>query len=544
MAMTTINFYSYKGGVGRTMLTSQIARLLAALGKRVVVADFDFDAPGIPAVFGMRFQDIDGGLFELYTKFQNSSDDEFKVNLDKYLKDVDIKLRGEGNNKTGCIKILPSGCITKKYWNSISDPAWMDSLSSSPHKQDSFLRFVMKKLQPTLEPMFDYLLIDARAGITYYGTIGQYIATRQAMIFCPNDEAKDALETVLLPALEESQKNRKEAYDIDKECGIKQTGFPLERVVFIVSRLPPELNERHDKVFGKMKELIKDKTEKLSAYDTYTKVLPLSSDLDIHLEPRCRTIDERYFDENADIVQIHKDILKIFAAICPEFPEKCPDYEHDSDSDREDNSPLYTKAKAVWRSIFNKEFMITRENRLFGFLSSGIMNNPDDNERNIAFKVDTFLGFLNNFYDTLSTELNFNENEDRIKKCKDMMDEALLKAGKQCGEAFGDALLKQWKKKGKNYNQAEKIRRWCGFDTRAGFGKMEYNEETEKLEVKNLFILKPEVTGKNREYTAFFNGYVIGVLSELTEQTVSLSHTSINETEKSITYEIKIGANT
>ena len=63
--MVTINFYSYKGGVGRTMLTAQIARLLAALGKRVVVADFDFDAPGIPAAFGMNMQDVKCGLFEL-----------------------------------------------------------------------------------------------------------------------------------------------------------------------------------------------------------------------------------------------------------------------------------------------------------------------------------------------------------------------------------------------------------------------------------------------------------------------------------------------
>lgn len=40
-------FYSYKGGVGRTLALANIARLLAAEGKKVVVMDFDLEAPGL-----------------------------------------------------------------------------------------------------------------------------------------------------------------------------------------------------------------------------------------------------------------------------------------------------------------------------------------------------------------------------------------------------------------------------------------------------------------------------------------------------------------
>ena len=44
--METIAFYSYKGGVGRSLLVANAARFLGMLGKRVVALDLDFEAPG------------------------------------------------------------------------------------------------------------------------------------------------------------------------------------------------------------------------------------------------------------------------------------------------------------------------------------------------------------------------------------------------------------------------------------------------------------------------------------------------------------------
>ena len=48
----TLAFYSYKGGVGRSLLLASLARSLAALGKGVVALDFDFEAPGLHYKFG------------------------------------------------------------------------------------------------------------------------------------------------------------------------------------------------------------------------------------------------------------------------------------------------------------------------------------------------------------------------------------------------------------------------------------------------------------------------------------------------------------
>ncbi|MFL6203305.1 MAG: hypothetical protein ACJ76J_29415 [Thermoanaerobaculia bacterium] len=52
--METLAFYSYKGGVGRSLLLANAARFLASLGKGVVALDFDFEAPGLHYKLGMR----------------------------------------------------------------------------------------------------------------------------------------------------------------------------------------------------------------------------------------------------------------------------------------------------------------------------------------------------------------------------------------------------------------------------------------------------------------------------------------------------------
>src|SRR5579863_702176 len=42
-----VTFYSYKGGTGRTMALANVAWILAASGKRVLVADWDLESPGL-----------------------------------------------------------------------------------------------------------------------------------------------------------------------------------------------------------------------------------------------------------------------------------------------------------------------------------------------------------------------------------------------------------------------------------------------------------------------------------------------------------------
>src|SRR5688500_17165986 len=42
-----VTIYSYKGGAGRSMLLANVARILASNGHRVLVVDWDLEAPGM-----------------------------------------------------------------------------------------------------------------------------------------------------------------------------------------------------------------------------------------------------------------------------------------------------------------------------------------------------------------------------------------------------------------------------------------------------------------------------------------------------------------
>ena len=52
-----ITFYSYKGGSGRTMALSNVAWILASNGCRVLLIDWDLDAPGLHRFLGPFLED-------------------------------------------------------------------------------------------------------------------------------------------------------------------------------------------------------------------------------------------------------------------------------------------------------------------------------------------------------------------------------------------------------------------------------------------------------------------------------------------------------
>jgi MinD-like ATPase involved in chromosome partitioning or flagellar assembly len=51
MTARIVTFYSYKGGVGRSMALANVAWILASSGRRVLAVDWDLDAPGLHRYF-------------------------------------------------------------------------------------------------------------------------------------------------------------------------------------------------------------------------------------------------------------------------------------------------------------------------------------------------------------------------------------------------------------------------------------------------------------------------------------------------------------
>jgi cellulose biosynthesis protein BcsQ len=73
-------FYSYKGGVGRSMAMAGVAHLFARRGLKVLAIDFDLEAPGLERYFfegeGARSVREQPGLMDLIRAYRRALSDE------------------------------------------------------------------------------------------------------------------------------------------------------------------------------------------------------------------------------------------------------------------------------------------------------------------------------------------------------------------------------------------------------------------------------------------------------------------------------------
>jgi cellulose biosynthesis protein BcsQ len=168
-----VTFYSYKGGVGRTLALANVAWAAALDGKKVVIIDFDLEAPGISSI--VPFQNVmkqfrndlaasekDGGLFELilfYKKFHTVP------SIPTYFSCPPIKdKRFQGN---GCIFIIPAGKEDDTFRKKLQSFHWQEFYQGNG--KEFFLRFRDTILYQFDQP--DLVLIDSRTGLTDIGGI-------------------------------------------------------------------------------------------------------------------------------------------------------------------------------------------------------------------------------------------------------------------------------------------------------------------------------------------------------------------------------------
>jgi cellulose biosynthesis protein BcsQ len=116
-----VTFYSFKGGVGRTLALANVGVVLAQRGHRVLVIDFDLEAPGLTRylenVLGGDLQHR-RGLLELL-EHQRDTGDAADL-LQEYTVEV---LRGpEG----GLLDLLASGYQDASYPKRVLDFDWAE----------------------------------------------------------------------------------------------------------------------------------------------------------------------------------------------------------------------------------------------------------------------------------------------------------------------------------------------------------------------------------------------------------------------------------
>ena len=179
--MKTITFYSYKGGVGRSLALANMAMRLSELGQTVCILDFDLDAPGLQFKFkNYSIGNIDKGLVDYIYHFTNSNI------LQTTIVDYVTQLK-PSNNYFAPISFISAGNIdSPDYWRKLAMIPWSKLFYSQEGEGVRFFLDLKAKIEKEINPQF--LLIDSRTGITDIAGITLRLLADQVVILAINNE--------------------------------------------------------------------------------------------------------------------------------------------------------------------------------------------------------------------------------------------------------------------------------------------------------------------------------------------------------------------
>ena len=152
--MYIATFYSFKGGVGRSMALANVAVELAKRGRRVLVVDFDLEAPGLDTFDILRPREDVPGIIDFVHDYVGSDRAPDVREFTSRLSDV--------GDQDGELWIMPSGAQRTTYAAQFNEIDWAELYE----KRDGYLLFEDLKAQweSCIKP--DYVLIDSRTGHT------------------------------------------------------------------------------------------------------------------------------------------------------------------------------------------------------------------------------------------------------------------------------------------------------------------------------------------------------------------------------------------
>ncbi len=520
----TIAFYSYKGGVGKSLAIANLAFCIRRLGKSCLVVDMDFDTPSLHLKLAIKDAPGIGGFTEFFVQ-------GFKLGLggdswnavdrcwmftpptteprpgtvffaqdgsEKPIADYvfrpfaftqgDISFEQSQKTERGMMHILPAGSMNSdEFWHIMMSPAWNWAFALSARSRlgrrlpsceaqfRDYLVFVNQQFE-TLVPRPDYVLVDLRSGA--HALSNAILAAWRPKLVCMfalNEDHLDYLANV---------------FSADR---IKD----ILRIVPVLCRIPESTDPKTNPQIQHMLARIGCKEEDLFI---------------IHSARSIEVYEEVVFDtrvreiKNSRMVQ---DYTKLFSYLLSIGTDE-----------------LHQKLKIPTDlDEMDRVFRLERE--------SGALINPSDGSRNVSFKVETFQLLLLGLQDGLERSLGQNGNSNEIAA---EFKKLLFSAGQRCGKRFGESLRELWaadeaEDRQKRVGIEERLRRWCLFDSDVGFGRFELEPDSltikggqflECLIILHESFLTPATDTQFKGETAirynlngFLEGYVTGVMNEI-----------------------------
>jgi MinD-like ATPase involved in chromosome partitioning or flagellar assembly len=216
-----ITFYSFKGGVGRTMAVANIAyRLANKHGLKVIAVDWDLEAPGLHRFFGLSSEDAakaHGVLdyFFLWREAVKRQDPEPPSVTEWVLPITDEKHKP----RFGSLSLLLAGRLDATYDSRLAAFHWQDF-----YENDAGAAAV-ETLREQLVGKADVVLIDSRTGLTDAGGICTIqLPDGVVLMTAPNQQSLEGTERV--------------ARSIAKSSAEARAGRERPRMWFVASRVP------------------------------------------------------------------------------------------------------------------------------------------------------------------------------------------------------------------------------------------------------------------------------------------------------------------
>lgn len=188
-----ITFYSYKGGVGRTMALANVAHRLANVhALRVIVVDWDLEAPGLHRFFGLTSEQAAKapGVLDYFLAWREALERQAPEppSVGEWL----VPIVDEAHKpRYGSVSVLTAGALDEQYQRKLAGFHWQDFYESGSGAA------AVETLRDQLAEAADVVLIDSRTGLTDAGGICTLqIPDGVVLMTTPNEQSLAGIERV------------------------------------------------------------------------------------------------------------------------------------------------------------------------------------------------------------------------------------------------------------------------------------------------------------------------------------------------------------
>ena len=289
--MKTITFYAYKGGTGRSLVVANVAKFLARFGQKVFVVDLDLEAAGLHYKLSNSEEPlaVKQGVVDFFHQYKET--DALPASLGDYILPVPL-----GPAVPGSVNLMPAGTVPAPgYWRKLAGLNWHDLFYRPGAKGVALFLELKERIRQEFGP--DFLLIDARTGITEVGGIATTLLPDVVVcLLLNNRENLDGVRVVLRSIQRSARFER---------------GTPVE-IIPVLTRIPKQDDAKEEDALSRsIKTFLTEQAENLEDTLDVSDVFLLHSDPSLELRERILVVSEQRPEKPFLLM----DYLRLFARL-------------------------------------------------------------------------------------------------------------------------------------------------------------------------------------------------------------------------------------